>query len=61
MKPYERNTMKIKSAMSSFGNGLLTATTVLHNAPIHTRIAELDMEIEKLQEEKTKLEDQLIR
>ena len=53
--------MTFKSAMSSVGNGLLTATTVIHNAPIQTRINELDEEIAKLQEEKTKLEDQLIR
>lgn len=53
--------MTIKSALSTVGNGLLTATTVLHNAPIQTRINELDEEIAKLQEEKTKLEGQLIR
>jgi hypothetical protein len=46
--------------MSNVGSGLLTATTVLHDAPIQSRIYELDLEIKKLQEEKSRLQDQLI-
>jgi len=52
--------MTFKTAMSSVGNGLLTTATVLHNSGLRTRINEIDEEIKKLQEEKSRLEDQLI-
>jgi hypothetical protein len=54
-------TMTFKSAAKSFGSGLLTTATVLHNSPINTRIAEIDEQMEKLQEEKTRLEADLIK
>lgn len=53
--------MTFKSAMSSVGNGLLVTATVLHNSPVQTRISEINEEMQKLQDEKTRLEDQLIR
>jgi len=51
---------KVKSALATTGNGLLLAGSVLHNAPIHSRIAEIEEEIEKLQEEKAELEAKLL-
>jgi uncharacterized small protein (DUF1192 family) len=57
--------MTFKTAMSNVGNGLLTGalavTVAMNNGPLETRIAEIDEEIAKLQEEKTRLEDQLIK
>ena len=52
--------MKIKKMLSTFGEGLIVVSQATHDAPIRTRIAELDAEIAKLQEERTKLENQLI-
>jgi hypothetical protein len=42
-------TMTFKTAAKSFGNGLLTTATVLHNSGLSTRISEIDQEIEPLQ------------
>lgn len=52
--------MTFKSAAKSFGNGLLTTATVLHNGPINARIAELDAQMKELQEEKDRLKKDLI-
>lgn len=52
--------MKIKSTLSKVGNGLLTATTVVHNTTIQTKIDELDKQIEELQERRAELEKELI-
>jgi uncharacterized small protein (DUF1192 family) len=52
--------MKLKSTVSSIGKGLLTSLEVIHNAPISARIREIDEEIERLQEEKAKLENDKI-
>lgn len=52
--------MKIKNTLSSIGNGLITAAAAINNAPIRSRIYEIDEEIERLQEEKAELEKQLL-
>jgi|1186.fasta_scaffold349230_3 hypothetical protein len=52
--------MTFKSALSATGRGLLTATTVLANAPVHARMTEIDAEIQKLQDERAQLESRLI-
>jgi hypothetical protein len=52
--------MKFKTAMSAVGNGLLTLTSEAHDAPIRTKIEDLDRLIEKLREEKADLQDKLI-
>jgi len=51
---------KIKRTLSAIGNGLVLATTAMHNGPIRTRMYEIDEEIAKLQEEKAELEEKLI-
>jgi hypothetical protein len=50
----------VKSALSSFGNGLLNAAAVTHNASINRQIDEIDAKIAELQEQKTSLERQRI-
>jgi F0F1-type ATP synthase membrane subunit c/vacuolar-type H+-ATPase subunit K len=54
----------VKSAAATAGKGLLTGSAAIYAAindgPIHTRISEIDAEIAKLQEEKTRLQSQLI-
>jgi hypothetical protein len=59
--------MTLKTAAKSVGNGLLTATTVLHNSGLQTRINEIDeeiqrkqIEIEALQEERFNLDSRKI-
>ena len=52
--------MTLKSALATAGNGLLAATTAIHNAPLRTRMYEIDAEIEKLQAEKLELQVKLI-
>jgi hypothetical protein len=51
--------MKIKKiakiTASSIGNGIVATGTVLHNAPIDTRIREIDEELAKLQAERAEL------
>lgn len=49
-----------KKTMSSIGNGLSLATVAIANAPIRTRMDEIDEEIAKLQEERAKLEERLV-
>lgn len=53
--------MTIKSALSSVGNGLLTATAVIHNSSNLTRMSEIDEQIAQLQEERDRLENDLIK
>jgi hypothetical protein len=53
--------MKLSSAMSSVGSGLLSASTAILNSPFQTRIAEIDEEIKRLQEERDRLEKKLIK
>lgn len=53
--------MTIKTAMSTVGNGLLTATAVIHNASISSQIDEIDEQIKQLQEKKAELEPKLIK
>jgi hypothetical protein len=53
-------TDKFKKTMSSIGNGTLTALEAINNAPIRSRMNEIDAEIEKLQEERAELEERLI-
>jgi hypothetical protein len=60
MNPYQEKIMTFKSALSATGRGLLTATTVLANAPVHARMTEIDIEIQKLQDERAQLESRLI-
>jgi len=66
MRPYLKGFImttkkeKAKKTLSSIGNGLLAATTAIHNGPIRSRIYEIDEEIEKLQQEKAELEAKLI-
>lgn len=52
--------MSFKDSAKTFGSGLLTAATVLVNAPGNIRIAEIDAEIAKLQEEKAELQNRQI-
>jgi hypothetical protein len=59
MKP-RKEIMKLKSVMSTIGNGLLDGAAVMHNAPISARMRDIDAEIAQLQEEKAKLETQKI-
>jgi hypothetical protein len=50
--------MTFKTAAASFGNGLLTAATVLHNSGLSTRISEIDTEIEDLQAQIEQLQEE---
>lgn len=66
--PMKGITMTFKTALSSVGNGLLTGVSAVHNASIHNQVTVIDDEILELEkqlnqkrEEKTRLEDQLIR
>lgn len=52
--------MKLKSVLSSVGNGILITGSAINNAPINERIREIDAEIEELQKEKAKLKERLI-
>jgi uncharacterized small protein (DUF1192 family) len=52
--------MTFKSAMSAIGNGALNVATVIHNSPIDTRIAEIDEEIVRLQQERATLAEKRI-
>lgn len=52
--------MTVKSVLSATGKGLLTATTAIANAPIRTRMYEIDEEIAKLQEERAQLEKRIV-
>jgi hypothetical protein len=53
--PTKGKIMNFKSAAKSFGSATLTVATVLVNAPTNIRIAEIDAEIAKLQQEKAEL------
>ena len=53
-------TAKLKKALSSTGKGLMIATAAINNGPIRTRLYEIEDEIEKLEEEKAKLEAKLL-
>jgi hypothetical protein len=59
--PIKGNTMTIKSALSSIGNGALSAATAIHNASISTEIEELDKQITELVEKRVELEKKLIK
>jgi chaperonin cofactor prefoldin len=50
--------MTFKTAAKSVGNGLLTATTVLHNSGLQTRINAIDEELETLQAQVDKLKEE---
>lgn len=51
--------MSFKTTAKTIGSGLLTAATVLADAPSNMRIAEIDAEIAKLQAEKAELQSKL--
>lgn len=48
--------MTLKSAAKSFGSGLAITATVLHNSPLNTEIAEIDLELEELNKKRAELE-----
>lgn len=48
-------TMTIKSALSTFGNGVGIAATALHNSGIRTQIFEIDQEREELEKKLAEL------
>lgn len=52
--------MTFKTAAKNFGNGLLTATTAIHNSSLQTQINELDEQIAELQERRNELADRKI-
>ena len=52
--------MKIKSVASSIGSGLLTGIAIVADSQNNVRIAEIDAEIAKLQQERATLEARLI-
>lgn len=52
--------MTFKSAMSSIGNGALSAATAIHNSSVQTEIDTLDEQITELVEQRVKLEKRLI-
>jgi len=52
--------MTVKSAAKTFGSGLLTGLSFVADAQNNVRIAEIDAEIEKLQEERDQLSARLI-
>lgn len=65
--PMKGNTMTFKSAMSSLGNGLLTATTIIADSGVQAQITEIDTELqtlelkmEELRRQKSSLEARLI-
>lgn len=49
--------MTFKSAAKSLGNGLLSATTAIHNASIQNQITEIDSEMDALTKQLTRLEE----
>ena len=53
--------MKATKIAAAFGNGLLATATVIHNAPIKSRMDEIDVQIKELQEEKARLQKQLVK
>lgn len=52
--------MKIKTTAKTIGSGLLTGLTLVANAQNNVRIAEIDDEIAKLNEERNTLSARLI-
>jgi len=52
--------MTVKSALSGVGNFALDVAASINNGPIHTRMREIDLEIAQLQEERARLEKQII-
>lgn len=51
---------RIKKSLSSVGRGTYNVLSSMSNVKIRSRMAEIDAEIERLQEERAELEDRLI-
>ena len=52
---------RAKKTVKAVGTGLFLAAATLNNSPIRTRLGEIEEEMERLQEEKDRLEARLLR